>query len=301
MKKPPLVFSMSGNEYFADAIVKALNYEHGEISLHQFPDEETVIRLDSSVNEREVIFICTLDRPNKKMIPLLFAAETAKNLGATKVGIIAPYLAYMRQDKQFHPGEGISSKYFAKLLSTYFDWLITIDPHLHRYHSLNELYSIPTSLLHAVDTISAWINNNVEEAVLIGPDVESLQWVSSIAKKTNRPFLILEKVRKGDKIVEVSIPQIESYRQCTPVLIDDIISTAATMIETVKHLQTLKMKSPLCIGIHAVFSGNAYHDLLAAGANKVVTCNTVKHPSNTIDLKDLIIDSAREMIKVQHG
>lgn len=288
---------MENNEYFAGAIVNKLGFERGEISLHQFPDEEIVVKLDPMVKGREAIFICTLDRPNNKMLPLLFAAETAKTIGATTVGLIAPYLAYMRQDKQFHPEEGISSQYFAKLISSHFNWMITIDPHLHRYHSLNELFSIPTYLLHAVDTISFWLKENISNAVLVGPDIESTQWVASIAEKINWPFLILEKIRKSDNEVRVSAPNIDLYRHHTPVLIDDIISTGATMIDTIKQLRALNMKPPLCVGIHAVFSGNAYQDLLAAGADKVVTCNTIKHSSNSIDLKDVIINKIEEITK----
>jgi ribose-phosphate pyrophosphokinase len=296
MTKTPFIFSMENNEHFADGIVKSLGFEKRNISIHQFPDDEISVSIDPEVKGRQVIFICSLDRPNEKIIPLLFAADTARSLGATKIGLVAPYLAYMRQDMQFHPGEGISSRYFAKLISGNFDWISTVDPHLHRYHSLSEIYAIPTYQLHAVDTLSVWLSNNITNAVLVGPDIESTQWVSSLADKLNWPFLILHKIRKSDIDVEVSIPQIESYKNLTPVLIDDIISTAATMIETVKRLHALKMQAPLCVGIHAVFSGNAYQDLLNAGVAKVATCNTIKHPSNSIDLTDLIVDQISTII-----
>jgi ribose-phosphate pyrophosphokinase len=288
MNKNPLVFSLFNNENFVTAIHKTLDFEIGEMTIHDFPDEETVVRIDSPVKDREVIFITTLDRPNSKIAPILFAAETAKELGATKVGLIAPYLAYMRQDKQFHSGEGITSKYFANLISGSFNWLITIDPHLHRWHSLNDIYSIPSQVLHANDSIANWIKQNVTKPVLIGPDAESAQWVSEIAQKSNSPFLILEKKRHGDNQVEVSIPQLELYHHHTPVLVDDIISSAATMIETVKHIDSLKLNPPVCIGVHAIFAGHAYDDLLNAGVEKIITCNTIQHPSNGIDISDVV-------------
>ena len=73
-----------------------------------------------------------------------------------------------------------------------------------------------------------------------------------------------------------------------PILIDDIISTAKTMIETVKHLKQQHMNMPICIGVHAVFSGNAYRELLASGVREVVTTNTIEHPSNAIDMSVVI-------------
>lgn len=290
----PIIFSLFNNDFFADAIKKYCDYEIGEMVLHQFPDEETYIKINSDIRNRKVVFVGSLDYPNEKLLPLLFAAKTARDLEAKEIGLVAPYLAYMRQDKQFNPGEGVTSKYFASLLSQYFDWLITVDPHLHRLHSLNEIYSIPTFVLHAIDPIADWIKNHVEKPILIGPDKESEQWVANIAQKANAPFTVLEKIRISDRMVEVSLPQIEQYKNHIPVLIDDIISTARTMIETLKHLKNLQMKPPICIGVHAVFAGNSYEDLLAAGASKVVTCNTIKHVSNMIDLSDVITNALKK-------
>ena len=285
----PLIFSLLRSDALAARIHEALDYELGTITVHQFPDEESLITIHSDIAERHVIFIMSLDRPNTKLLPLLLAAETARELGALKITLIAPYLSYMRQDKQFASGQGITSKYFAKLLSAYFDELITFDPHLHRWHALSDIYSISTKVLHASDAIAAFIQANIKNPLLIGPDAESVQWVYDIAKKSSSPFVILEKTRKGDRAIEVSIPQIELYRQCTPVLVDDIISSGMTMLVTINHLQTLNMKPPICIGVHAIFAGDTYQTLLAAGVEKVISCNTIAHVSNAIDLSQILI------------
>ena len=294
MKQPPIVFSLCGCDALAKNIQEKCHYELGKIITHQFPDEETVIKIDSNVLERTTFFITSLDRPNTKLLPLLYAAETARSLGASKIVLIAPYLAYMRQDKVFEPGQGITSIYFAKLLSRYFDNLITIDPHLHRWHALSGIYDIPTQVLHATDNIAHWIIHHVNQPILIGPDAESMQWVKDIAQKAKAPFLILEKSRKGDSDVAVSIPNIERYRDFVPVLIDDIISTGMTMIDTIKHLQALKMSAPICISVHAVFAGNAYQKLLAMGVHKIITCNTIPHVSNGIDISNDLIKSLKK-------
>lgn len=289
MKKSRIVFPLFGADYLANILCNKLHYEIGKMTEHQFPDSETLMTIDSNVSGRDIIFVATLDRPNIKFMSLLFAAQTARELGANKITLIAPYLPYMRQDKQFESGQGITSKYVAKLISTYFDELITIDPHLHRWHYLSDIYSIPTTVLHAAEPIARWIHDNIKNPVLLGPDVESAQWVQAISQKTNVPFLVFNKIRKGDRLVATMIPHIDLYRESTPVLIDDIISTGMTMIESVHDLQALYMKPPICIGIHAVFAGNAYQDLLSAGVEKVVTCNTIQHVSNGIDISDSLV------------
>ncbi len=97
--------------------------------------------------------------------------------------------------------------------------------------------------------------------------------------------------------MEISVPDVDKYKEATPVLIDDIISTARTMIETVQHLKNAGMKAPICIGIHPVFSGNAYQDLLDTGVEKIVTCNTIPHTSNAIDLSDIMAKEVKILMR----
>ncbi|MBS0290832.1 MAG: ribose-phosphate pyrophosphokinase [Proteobacteria bacterium] len=283
-----LIFTLYSSSTFSQNIVKQVPCKPGSIEIRSFPDDESYIKINSDVKNQRVIFIATLDRPNDKLVPLIFAAETARALGASEIGLIAPYLAYMRQDKQFEEGEGITSKFCGKMLSNYFNWILTIDPHLHRYHSLNEIYSIPSHVLHATIQISNWIMSNIPDCLIIGPDQESAQWVTEIAKMVQAPFVILEKRRKGDKEVEISMPSIDKYKNLTPVVLDDIVSTAKTMIETVKLLKNLKMKSPICIAVHAVFAEDAYSELMNSGVAKIATCNTIEHPSNMIDVGEAV-------------
>lgn len=282
------ILSLPGNKQLAEALAQLARAEIGTAIIRQFPDGETYVRIKSDVRGKTVLLACTLDRPDSKFLPLYFLSKTAKELGAKKIILVAPYLAYMRQDKRFKEGEGITSTYFGAMLSQAVDALITVDPHLHRRKSLSEIYSIPTTVVHAADHISAWISKNIDKPVLIGPDSESKQWVMEVAKKADAPFTVLQKTRFGDKQVKVSVPHVDRYSNYTPVLVDDIISTAQTMIATVGHLQEAGMKPPVCIGIHAVFAGNAYRDLLDAGAASVVTCNTIRHESNAIDITDLL-------------
>lgn len=284
-----IVFAFPGNEMLAKSIIEKLNALPGEFVMRNFPDGESYVRVSSDVQGKEVIVVCTLNQPDYKLLPLLFLCKLLKELKAESVCLISPYLAYMRQDTRFKPGEAVTSEYFAKLLSSFTDQLITVDPHLHRRHAMSEIYSIPCKVHHASELISKWIKENIKNALLIGPDSESEQWVSEVAKSSNAPFIILEKTRLGDRNVKVTVPQVEKFNNYTPVLVDDIISTARTMIETVAHLKKAGMKPPICIGVHAVFAGNSYQDLLNSGVAKVVTCNTIPHLSNGIDITNLLI------------
>ena len=284
-----IFFSLPGNEALTKLLAQRYHGTIGETQIRHFPDGESYVRILTDVKGKNLVFVCTLHEPDSKLLPLFFLIETAKTLGAATAILVAPYLAYMRQDKVFQPGEGVTSTYFAKLVSGFADKLITIDPHLHRRSSLSEIYSIPTHIGHAADHISAWIKVHVEKAVLVGPDSESEQWVAAVAEQAGAPYIVLSKIRHGDKDVEVSVPDVDRYTHHTPVLVDDIISTGRTMIETIGHLKRTGMKPPVVIGIHAVFAANAYDDIKSTGVAKIITCNTIPHPSNGIDISDLLL------------
>jgi len=65
------------------------------------------------------------------------------------------------------------------------------------------------------------------------------------------------------------------------------------MITTVNQLTQDGMPAPICIGIHAIFANDAYQKLLVSGVSKVVTCNTIDHPSNAIDVSDTLLNSLK--------
>lgn len=286
-----IFFAIPGNEELSKSLAEKCHAETGKVIIREFPDEETYVKIDSDVKDKQVIIVCTLNHPDKKLLPLYFLSQTVKELGAKSVCLVSPYLAYMRQDKRFYPGEGITSVYFAKLISSFADSLITIDPHLHRRSNLAEIYSISTKILHASTLISDWIKTNIDKPLLVGPDKESEQWVSEVSHNADAPFLILEKIRRGDEDVEVSVPDVEKFKIYTPVLIDDIISTAQTMISTIYHLKKAGMKDPVCIGVHGIFANNAFADLIHAGAKEVITTNTIIHNSNKIQIDKIIADA----------
>ena len=166
-----IVLPMPGCERLG-RLARELHGAIGAVEVHRFPDGEGRVRLSGPVEGEDVVLVAGLDRPDDKVLPLLFAAATARDLGATSVGLVAPYLPYLRQDRRFQAGEGISARYFARLLSQAVDWLVTVDPHLHRIGTLAELFSVPAEALHAAPLLAGWIRRHVEKPLVLGPDAE---------------------------------------------------------------------------------------------------------------------------------
>lgn len=279
----------------ANALAQRLGARVGRLEWRRFPDGESLVAVDEALQGADVAILASLHHPDEMAMALRFAAATVREFGACSVGLIAPYLAYMRQDKRFHPGEAVSATLFARFLEESFDWLVTVDPHLHRNPDLPSLYRIPARRVAAAPAVADWIRSNVADAVVIGPDSESGQWVSDIAHRAGVPYLVLDKVRRGDRDVEIGTPDTGTLGGRTPVIVDDIVSSGRTMIETARHLIALGLPAPVCVAIHAVFAPDAYEQLLAAGAARVVSTDSIGHPSNAISIVPLLGHACADM------
>jgi len=278
------LFAMPGAGPFARSVAANVPLERGELTTRRFPDGETYVRVESDVTRRDCVVVADLARPDEKVVPLLLVATTLRDLGARRVGLVAPYLPYLRQDARFAAGEGITSVYFARWISGAFDWLCTVDPHLHRHPTLAAVYSIPAEVVAAAPRIAAWIRREVAAPLLVGPDEESTQWVAQVAASAGAPFVVAAKRRHGDRDVEIDLPDLAAHRGRTPVLVDDIASTARTMVAVARQLTERGRLPPICIAVHGLFAGAAFDELRAAGVARIASCNTVHHPSNEIDV-----------------
>ncbi|PIN87255.1 phosphoribosylpyrophosphate synthetase [Candidatus Woesearchaeota archaeon CG10_big_fil_rev_8_21_14_0_10_44_13] len=282
-----VIVGCSGSVDFAKRIAAQTKCRFIPLDTKKFPDGELNLRFTSDIKGKKVYLVQSFYDPNDKLIEVFFAAKTAKELGARGVFIIAPYLCYMRQDKRFRPYEAISSRVMAAIMNRLADGIITVDPHLHRYKSLDEIFTIRTKTLTADDLIADYIKDNIKSPIIIGPDMESYQWARTVAEKIGCEVDVLKKKRYTSEHVAIKIKKRLDLGGKSVVLIDDIISTGHTMMEVVKDVKRLGAKRIYCICVHALFVENSYEKLRKMGA-EVVSCNTIPHKSNGIDVSGLI-------------
>ncbi len=284
----PVVLSLPHAQVPARRLARRIGAEAGRLVTRRFPDGEWYVRLDGDVRDRAVLFFGSLDRPDEKLLPLLFGARTARELGAASVGLAAPYLPYLRQDARFQPGEALGAAAFAEILESRFDWLITVEPHLHRLPALGRIFRIPVEVVRAAPALAAWIRAEVERPLVVGPDAESAAWVRPVADAADAPWIVLEKRRLGDRDVAIGLPDLAAHRGRTPVLVDDILSTGATMAAAAQALRRAGFPEVLGAAVHAVFAPASAPAIRSAGLARLVTCDTIPHSSNAIWLDPLL-------------
>lgn len=290
------LFHLFAHPELVQNLSKALNCPAVPIHIHQFPDKEIVVKIDVECQDKELFLLTSLEDPNSKLLALIFAAHTLRQYGAQNIHLITPYLPYMRQDKVFEPGQGISAHFFAQLIGPHFDSLVTVDPHLHRIHSLDAVYPIACQTLHCAPLLAKWIKDTVPNPVLVGPDSESQQWCQAVAKGEHFPYMTLEKTRKGDRRVDIQAKHLGRYSEHTPVLLDDIISSGHTVLAVCQMLCSLGFNPPIVVAIHGLFAQNAY-EMLRPHCQTICTTNAIEHDTNQIDLTPLIAKALKGLLK----
>lgn len=291
--KSKIVFGLFPSQKLAKRVARKLKYKYSNIIVSKFPDGEFSIKFPLEIKNKEIIIIQSLINPNEKILELLFIGNTAKELGAKKITLVAPYLAYMRADRRFHKGEVISANILARLLSSCFDELLTIDPHLHRIKKLSDVFKIKAKRLTSVKLLGEFIDKNIKDPIIIGPDAESYQWANSVAKHIGAKAYVLKKRRLGSRKVIINVKGFD-IKGKNVVIVDDIISTGHTMIETIKGIKRANAKGIYCICVHGLFVENAYEKMIKAGAKKIYTTNAIPHKNSKIDVAPLIIRAIKE-------
>jgi len=287
-----LFLAMPGIETLASEIAKLTHGEWKPVEVRRFPDGEDYVRITSDVAARDVFLVSRLARPGEHFLPLVFATRTLRGLGARSLILIAPYLPYLRQDRIFRKGEALSSRIFADLLGREVDLIVTVDPHLHRFASLDELYTVPTVTLSSAEVIGSWVRENVPKPVVIGPDEESRQWVERVAVIACAPWTVFGKRRHGDRDVQITAPDLDRWRSRTPVLVDDIIASGATMIEAARAILEAGLRAPYCIAVHGLFDATTcqrLHEL----AQEVLTTDTVPNACGRLPIAPVIAGAIR--------
>jgi ribose-phosphate pyrophosphokinase len=271
-------------------LAKAGGFDLVKIDRHRFPDGEIKLRLPEKLPER-VVILRTLNNPNEKFIELLLSAQTARQLGATHITLVAPYLAYMRQDIAFHPGEAISQKIIGRFLAGLFNAVITVDPHLHRVATLQEAVTVANAVvLSGAPLLSDWIAAQRPNPLLMGPDEESSQWVAQAALRHRFDHAVCSKVRHGDHSVAVKLPDM-SVQGRQVVLFDDVASTGHTVAQATTLLLAAGAASVDVAITHALFAGNAVQLLIDAGVGEVWSTDCIAHASNVVCMAPAVAEA----------
>jgi len=280
------LFAFRECETLAQETADRLGVDLRLVDVHSFPDGESLVRVESQRPGQALIFR-SLDHPNEKLIELLLAADALRRQGVEKIGLVCPYLGYMRQDRVFEPGQALSQQVIAELLGRAFDDVLTVEAHLHRIRSLAEVFPCRAQSISAAPVIADWLLEKANADLIIGPDAESEPWVRAIASQAKLEWIVATKLRRGDRVVEVDLPKLPegATRVC---IVDDVGSSGVTLEAVSKILRDRGVTEIGAIVVHALFDAATPERLRKSGIESLVSTNSIRHASNRISLAALL-------------
>lgn len=287
----------------AGRLANCLGLPLHSLEIHAFPDGE--LRVSAWPASTVGIIYASLDRPNEKLLALLFAAELLRRNGCQRLVLVAPYLCYMRQDIAFHPGEAISQKVVGRLISNCFERIITVDAHLHRTTRLSDVcLGIETDNLSAMNTIARHLEGASLDpgTILVGPDAESHQWVSKLSKSLGVSYVVAKKLRRDDRSVEITLGNPEICGGRPALIIDDVVSSGGTLKSCAQAILAAGGSSVDAIVVHALFSPELMTEFIKSGIQSVRSTTSVPHFTNAIQLDNLLSEALRsELVAARSG
>lgn len=265
----------------ADLETVGVEYKH-------FPDGESYVRLEGSVQNEHVVIVQTTSAPqDSRLMQLAFLADASKRNGASKVAVVVPYLGYARQDKMFLKGEGVSIETVARMLNAAgVDALVTVN--IHSENTLKE-FSFPAETLSAIPLLAEYfIEKGYRKAFALAPDKGAMYIAKQAQAVLGGGVGYLDKRR--DRYTGQTTQSADglNVKGQTVIIFDDIISTGGTIVGATKILRGLGATRIFAACVHPVLVGDAERRIIEAGVEEIVGTDSVPNHISKVSLAPLI-------------
>lgn len=274
----PLLFSGTANRPLAEAVARALGRSLDRCSVLRFPDGELAVQLEEPVRHRHAVLVQSTSPPvNDHLVELLAFVDALRRGGASGVTAALPYFGYARQDRRHSAREPITARMVATLLeSVGVDQVVVIDLHTAQ---LEGFFHVPVDVLSAVPTLCDALRPGLpEDVVVVSPDAGRVSLAAEYARRLERPMGILHKERLAGARTRVTHRTGEVHGR-TCLLIDDMISTGGTLVESAAALREAGARSLMAAATHGLLLEDAAERLVGAGFHKIVVSDTICQPA----------------------
>ena len=287
------VLTGTANRALAEEIAEHLDADICKCTVSRFADGEVFVRIDENVRGADVFIVQPTNPPAENMLELLLLVDAVRRASAARITCVLPYFGYARQDRKDQPRVAIGAKLIAKMIeASGADRLLGLDFHAHQ---LQGFFDIPVDHLYAAPVFTAhYRRKQLNDLVVVAPDVGSAKMARGFAKRLNGSLAIIDKRRPSANVAEVVnvVGEVEG-RDC--LIPDDMIDTAGTVSEAARALKDLGARDIYVCATHAMLSGPAVQRLTEAPIKEVAVTNTIAIPESRKFAK-LMVLSAGELL-----
>ncbi len=274
---PPnlVIFTGSANPALAEAIAENLGGRVGRRTLARFPDTELHVEIEETVRGANVYIVQPTSPPvDQQLIELFFLADACRRAGAERLTAIMPYFGYARQDRRASGRDAVGARLVADLLAASgLDRIVAVDLHS---PTLEGFFTVPLEHLSAVELLANAARDLVgPDAVIVAPDLGAVKLGERYADLLHLPMAVAHKIRLSGTAVKVR-EIVGDVRGRRPVIIDDMISTGATIEAAARALiEAGCVPGITVVATHALLVGPANDRLAAIGLRHLIVTDSV--------------------------
>lgn len=278
----------------AKRLAVALKTRLVPVFFKNFPDGESYIRIDSDIQDEDVIIVQTTSPPqDEKMMQLFLMSSAAKDQGAQRITAVVPYFAYSRQDKIFLVGEVFSAKTVVDILKTCgVTQIITVNAH---NPAVLESFTVPVKDLSAIPLLAEYFRDqSFEGAVSLSMGKKGLATAKEAADvlKGTCDYIPTRRDRHTGKVSIEEKPL--KIKGKAVIFFDDIISSGGTIVKAVAHAKNQGAAKVYVACVHALLIANAKEKIMQSGAEEVVGTDSVPSPVSVVSVAPIL---ARALIE----
>lgn len=268
------IFSGNANPVLAESVCSYLQTPLGKSQVTRFSDGESYCQILENVRGVDVFVIQPTCSPvNTNLMELLIMIDALKRASAGRITAVIPYYGYARQDRKDKPRVPITAKLVANMITRAgADRLLTMDLHANQ---IVGFFQIPVDHLYAAPVILRWVaEQDYQNLTIVSPDAGGVERARAFAVRLNAQLAIVDKRRVAANVAEI-MHVIGDVRGRTCVVVDDIIDTAGTLVNTAKSLKEQGADRIVATCSHAVLSGPAIDRINDSPLERVVITDTI--------------------------
>jgi ribose-phosphate pyrophosphokinase len=297
MKK--ILIAGPSSQILGARIAQELGIEVLNTETKMFPDGENYLRInienETLIADNEIIIVQSTGpsfngNQNSRFMELLMIIDSVKRMGAARIIVVTPYLAYARQDKVFRPGESQFASVIFNIINSFgIDELYVVD--IHATEVLNWC-SCKAVNIDSMKVLADYITSKgARDIVVVSPDKGAIARSKAFSKHfgDNIPVEVFEKERDV-KTGEIKMRGSLSLKGKDIVIADDIIATGGTMASAIKIAKESGANKIFAVATHALLLEQAKFRILQAGADEIVGTDSIDNEVAKVTLAKVIAD-----------
>ena len=293
-----LIVAGPSSAELAEKIASYLKSEIITVNTQLFSDGECKIRMPNVKGKYCVVVQSLYPPTDRHILQALMIIKKCRDDNADNICNLAPYMAYVRQDRAFLEGEFPSMSLIAKLFeSVGARRMITLD-----IHSLRALtyFSIEVENMSSIPLFADYVKTNMHlhEPLVVSPDLGGRKRVEELSKILGIDFLVLDKVRdKYSGEVSINSKEIRDVAVGRDILIlDDIISTGSSIIKATEILRKNGAGKIYAMCSHSLINENNIRRILDSGVQDIISTNSIPNPFAKVDISPSLASGIRKGI-----